>query len=135
MGRPASQGSRMCAGVASAAMKSSRIHRRLMASIPITIADLRWHPYRVPFRRPIATAHGTLEAREGAIVEVVTDAGTVGVGEIAPPPGFGRTLEEALAPLPALAAAIRTRPRDHPLKAALEQPDLPPATRFGLATA
>jgi o-succinylbenzoate synthase len=106
-----------------------------MASNPVTITDLRWYPYRVPFRRPIAIAHGTLEAREGAVVELVTDAGTVGVGEIAPPPGFGRTLEEALAPLPALAAAIRTRRRDHPLKAALEYPDLPPATRFALATA
>src|SRR5690348_17337146 len=135
MGRRASQSSRMCAGVALAVMKSSRAHKRCMANNPVTITDLRWYPYRVPFRRPIATAHGTLEARVGAVVEVVTDAGTVGLGEIAPPPGFGRTLEEALAPLPALAAAIRTRPRDHPLAAALEQPDLPPATRFGFATA
>lgn len=106
-----------------------------MANNPVTITDLRWYPYCVPYRRPIATAHGALEARAGTIVELVTDTGTVGVGEIAPPLGFGRTLEDALAPLPALAAAIRARPRAHPLAAALEQPDLPPATRFGLATA
>lgn len=108
----------------------------LPASYPaVLITDLRWHPYRLPFRRPIATAHGTLAARAGAIVELVTDAGTVGVGEIAPPPGFGRTLEDALAPLPPLRAVLRERPRDHPLAAALARPDLPPATRFGLATA
>lgn len=106
-----------------------------MASNPVTITDLRWYPYRVPFRRPIATAHGALEARAGAIVELVTNTGTVGVGEIAPPPGFGRTLEDALAFLPPLRAVLRERPRSHPLAAALEQPDLPPATRFGLATA
>jgi len=106
-----------------------------MPSHPITITDLRWYPYRVPFRRPIVTAHGTLETRVGAIVELVTDAGKVGIGEIAPPPNFSRTLEDALAPLPILAAAVRARPHDHPLAAALEHPDLPPATRFGLATA
>src|SRR5579859_4317653 len=135
MGRHASRGIRMCAGVASVAMRSSRTHECRMASNPITITDLRWYPYRVPFRRPIATAHGALETRAGAIVELVTDTGTVGVGEIAPPPGFGRTLEDALALLPPVRAVLRERPRSHPLAAALEQPYLPPATRFGLAIA
>lgn len=101
----------------------------------VTITDLHWYPYRMPFRRPIATAHGTLEARAGAIVEIVTDGGTVGIGEIAPPPGFGRSLEDALAPLPRLRAALHERPREHPLAAAMQWPDLPPATRFGLAIA
>ena len=53
------------------------------------IVELRWRRYRIPFRRPVATAHGEMAAREGAIVEVVTDEGVIGVGEIAPLPQFG----------------------------------------------
>jgi o-succinylbenzoate synthase len=47
------------------------------------IAEMRVHPYRIPFRQPFATAHGTLLAREGAIVELVTEDGIVGVGDMA----------------------------------------------------
>jgi L-Ala-D/L-Glu epimerase len=100
------------------------------------IVELRWRRYRIPFRRPVATAHGEMRAREGAIVEVVTDAGVTGVGEIAPLPQFGHTLEEALAPLPELAEATQARPDGDAVRAALAQRErLPSATRFGLETA
>lgn len=57
-------------------------------STPI-ITDVRWHAYRVPLRQPMSTAHGLLEAREGAIIELVTDAGVTGIGEVVSVPEFG----------------------------------------------
>jgi o-succinylbenzoate synthase len=53
------------------------------------IAEIRIHPYRLPFRQPFATAHGTLAAREGAIVELVTEDGIIGVGDMAAVTEFG----------------------------------------------
>jgi L-alanine-DL-glutamate epimerase-like enolase superfamily enzyme len=53
------------------------------------ITDIRYHPYRVPFKQPFTTAHGTLTAREGVIVEVVTDAGVSGYGDMAAVTEFG----------------------------------------------
>jgi o-succinylbenzoate synthase len=64
------------------------------------IAEMRIHPYRIPFRQPFATAHGTLAVREGAIVELVTEDGIVGVGDMAAVTEFGApdvaTLMQAL---------------------------------------
>lgn len=53
------------------------------------ITDIQIHPYRIPLRQPFATGHGTLAAREGAIVELVTDEGIVGVGDMAAVTEFG----------------------------------------------
>ncbi|MBA3823882.1 MAG: o-succinylbenzoate synthase [Ktedonobacterales bacterium] len=53
------------------------------------ITDIRYYPYRVPFKRPFTTAHGTLMAREGVIVELVTDAGISGYGDMAAVTEFG----------------------------------------------
>jgi o-succinylbenzoate synthase len=53
------------------------------------ITDIRIHPYRIPFRQPFATGHGTLAAREGAIVELVTEEGIVGIGDMAAVTEFG----------------------------------------------
>ena len=53
------------------------------------ITDVRYYPYRVPFRRPFTTAHGTLLAREGVIVELVTDEGMLGYGDMAAVTEFG----------------------------------------------
>lgn len=65
-----------------------------------TIADVRCYRYRIPFRRPFATAHGVLTTREGAIVEIVSASGISGLGEIAPLPEFsGGTLSSALTAL------------------------------------
>jgi o-succinylbenzoate synthase len=70
------------------------------------ITAITSHPYRVPFRRPFATAHGATLAREGIILRLATDAGVVGVGEIAPLPEFGQTLAPALAALPRYSTAL-----------------------------
>src|SRR5579859_876659 len=68
------------------------------------VHDVRWYPYRLPFSRDFTTAHGTERVREGAIVEVHTADGIIGIGEIAPLAVFGGgTLGESLAELPTLA--------------------------------
>ncbi len=56
--------------------------------------------YDLPLTRPIVTARGTIEARSGAIVEVIDDDGHVGHGDAAPLPGFSEeTLIDVLAAL------------------------------------
>src|SRR5579875_135611 len=64
------------------------------------IAEVRVHPYRIPFRQPFVTAHGTLAAREGAIIELVTDEGITGLGDMAAVTEFGAV------DLPTLLAAL-----------------------------
>lgn len=71
------------------------------------IKNIRWFPYRIPFRTSFTTAHGVLTTRDGAIVEIVTDTNLSGVGEIAPMPDFaGDDLTIALAPLPLLSSQL-----------------------------
>src|SRR5215208_3468998 len=41
-------------------------------------------PYALPFERPYATAHGTLERREIVLARLITDEGLVGLGEAVP---------------------------------------------------
>ena len=76
----------------------------------MVIIDVQWRTYRLPLRSVFTTAHGTMTAREGAIIEVITDQGISGIGEIAPLPEFaaaGGTLHEALTLLPALSTRLR----------------------------
>ena len=53
------------------------------------IAQLRLHPVALALRAPLATAHGTVDRREGFVVELTTGAGTVGWGEALPLASFG----------------------------------------------
>ena len=55
----------------------------------MSIRRVVWRGYRVPFRRPYQAAHGALTEREGLLLSVEIDDGTVGLGEVAPLPGFG----------------------------------------------
>ena len=48
---------------------------------------LVWTTYRIPFRQPFATAHGTQTERRGVLLKLHTDVGLVGLGEAAPIPG------------------------------------------------
>jgi L-Ala-D/L-Glu epimerase len=60
------------------------------------IIDLKWQTYRIPFLHKFHTAHGDMDSREGLIVEVTTDEGITGIGEIAPLPAFtGGSLADA----------------------------------------
>lgn len=49
--------------------------------------DLR--SFRLPLRRPLATAHGSRAAAEGLLLRVRDAEGRVGLGEVTPCPGFG----------------------------------------------
>lgn len=63
------------------------------------IRNVQWHPYRVPLLTNFGTAHQQLATREGVIVEICIDNGTVGVGEIAPLPEFTGDTMQAILPL------------------------------------
>jgi o-succinylbenzoate synthase len=59
--------------------------------------SLRWVAYRLPFARPVATAHGRLEHRVGAVVQLMDSDGVIGLGEVAPLPHLAeRELDRAL---------------------------------------
>lgn len=45
--------------------------------------------YRIPFRRPVRTAHGLWTEREGIWIRLTDENGRVTYGEAAPIPGFG----------------------------------------------
>ena len=53
------------------------------------IASVRWRPWRIPLREPIATGAGDLTERQGLIARVETADGAAGLGESAPLPGEG----------------------------------------------
>ncbi len=72
------------------------------------IIDIQWQTYSIPFVRGFQTAHGVLETREGMLVQVTTDMGFTGIGEIAPLPSFnGGSLKEASSFLSELAGRLR----------------------------
>ncbi len=73
----------------------------------MNIIDLQWHTYRLPFLHKFHTAHGVMDTREGMIVQVSTNKGITGIGEIAPLPTFnGGSLADACSLLPALAGHL-----------------------------
>ena len=53
------------------------------------IVEIRWSSYRLPMLNSFTTAHGVMTAREGVIVQITTEHGISGIGEIAPLPAFG----------------------------------------------
>lgn len=81
-----------------------------MASVPLS--RVRWWRYRIPFRTPFATAHGILMRRTGLLLELTSVQGARGLGEIAPLPGFGGSLEEAWQQLPSVAEYLLARERE-----------------------
>ncbi len=71
------------------------------------IVEVQWHSYRLPFRNSFTTAHGVMTAREGIIIQITTERGISGIGEIAPLPAFGGgSLADARSLLAALAALL-----------------------------
>ncbi len=102
------------------------------------ISDVRCPLYRLPMRSHFTTAHGVLASREGAIVEVITHNGVVGLGELAPLPAFGgESLTQALTSLALVARQIRGREPDQALALlyALKDRNIPAATICGLESA
>ena len=80
------------------------------------VVRVAWLPFRIPYVAPFTTAHGSEQARLGAIIRVTADDGRVGLGEAAPLPAFGGgTLDDTLAQIAKLASRIA----GHDLDAAL----------------
>ena len=61
----------------------------LRCVVSMKIIDIQWRSYRLPFLHSFSTAHNVMTAREGIIVQVTTDRGIDGIGEIAPLLAFG----------------------------------------------
>ena len=58
----------------------------------------QYRVFHAAFRRPLVTAHGSWEAREGILLRLAFPTGPVAYGEIAPLPAWGsETLDDALA--------------------------------------
>lgn len=55
----------------------------------VPIVGIRWRPFRLPVRAPIATAAGVIEAREGIVVELRDPEDRLGFGEASPLPWDG----------------------------------------------
>jgi o-succinylbenzoate synthase len=99
------------------------------------ITGISYRTYRLPFVRPFSTAHGTLTAREGAILTLMTSEGVTGIGEVAPFPGLSEeTLTEALTALEARIPRLRGMPLETAL-ALLDSEALPASTRCGIEMA
>ena len=87
------------------------------------IIDVQWYNYHLPFRNSFTTAHGEMTAREGIIVEIMTESGISGIGEIAPLPAFASQGAPSRSPwladirslLPTLAASLRDKTLDEAL--------------------
>ncbi len=62
------------------------------------IVAVHCYSYRLPFRVPFTTAHGEMTVREGIIVELTTESGLSGIGEIAPLPAFGDERKDVRSP-------------------------------------
>lgn len=85
--------------------------------------------FSVELSRPLETARGTIDARDGFLVFVSPD-GQQGVGEATPLPGWTESLAECRKAL----ESAREVAHERGLEAALDQTD-PPAARHGLALA
>jgi o-succinylbenzoate synthase len=71
------------------------------------VVRIAWLPFRIPYALPFTTAHGSEQARLGAIIRVTADDGRVGLGEAAPLPAFGGgMLDDTLAQIAKLASRI-----------------------------
>ena len=74
------------------------------------IADVRWRPWRIPLRDPLATGAGDLTAREGVVVRIETADGAIGLGESAPLPAEGLGVDDLATRVAEVGQAIAGRP-------------------------
>lgn len=86
-------------------------------------------PFSLPLAAPLATGRGTIEQREGFLLRVEDDAGTVGVGEATPLPGWTEHYDECETVLRNVADAIE---RGEDPQSVLSDLDDAPAARHAL---
>ena len=103
------------------------------------ISAARITPLRLPLRAPLATAHGAVTQREGALLELEEERGARGCGEALPLPGFGlETPAEAVRALEELARELLGRHAESPealLDASQRAAPAAPAARAALDVA
>jgi o-succinylbenzoate synthase len=81
----------------------------------VRISAARITPLCLPLRAPLATAHGAVAQRKGALLELEGEHGARGFGEALPLPGFGlETPAEATRALEALARELLGRHVESP---------------------
>lgn len=106
-----------------------------MSRAAAPVARVRWRPWRIPLRAPVASAAGTIAAREGVAALVETADGRAAAGECAPLPGEGPDAAAVLARLDAIAPHIAGRSPDD-ARAMLARCDAgAPSAVVGLETA
>jgi o-succinylbenzoate synthase len=99
--------------------------------------------YELPFSEPLELKGALLRCREGLLLRVNGEGGTVGWGEASPLPGFSReSLEEAAEQLDGLASSAMDREitddwidPDGSFSCELDSMDLAPSARFGFELA
>ena len=103
------------------------------------LAGSSLRPYRLPLTEPVVWGGTTYHHREGVLLRLGTDDGSVGWGDAAPLPGFSReTLAEATAALGIVASGLVGRTFDPhavlrgPLAEALDAAGLPSSARFAV---
>jgi L-alanine-DL-glutamate epimerase-like enolase superfamily enzyme len=78
---------------------------------PLRLASLRWRPFRLPLRHHFEAAHSVLADREGVLLELRAEDGTLGIGEASPFPSLGDgTVADVLALLDTHAHALLAGP-------------------------
>lgn len=91
-------------------------HAYLRRSGSMKIVEIQWRNYRLPLLNGFTTAHGVITIREGIIVQVTTERGISGIGEIAPLPAFGGgSLAGASSLLPTLVTRLQHKTLDEAL--------------------
>lgn len=84
-------------------------------------ARLRWTPFRLPLREPIATGAGVLRAREGELLRLERADGSIGFGEATPAPGFATVAAFAASARDCAARDAEARRAGRSLAAALAE--------------
>ena len=99
------------------------------------IASVRWRPWRIPLREPLATGAGALTKREGLILRIETADGLAGLGENAPLPGEGFSVASLAARLAAVAPTLVGRSPGEVWDALSSSPVRVPAADVAIETA
>ena len=97
------------------------------------LTSLDLYRYKLPFSEPVTLKKSSLQYREGVLIRLTAQDGSVGWGEAAPLPGFSpETLEYATEQLREVASSLtgQEMPKNWTYHA-----DLTPSARFGLELA
>ena len=99
------------------------------------IASVRWRPWRIPLREPLATGAGALSEREGLILRIETADGLAGLGECAPLPGARLSVAFLAARMAAVAPTLVGRSPGEVWDALSSSPVRVPAADVAIETA